>query len=314
VDHGPPVLAFDVGGSDIKAALFDQAGVMLGLNRIATPAVGRATAAAVIDHIERTSQELLRAFPLAKPQAIGIVAPGLVDDSAGIGLHSANLHWDDIPFRETISNRLGLPVSFSHDSRAAGIAEFQLGAARPFHNVVVVVIGTGISAALILDGQLYAGDGYAGEFGHSIVDTKGERCACGARGCLETVASAGAIARRYSSLMGTVPAGAKDVVARAWEGDAVASRVWNEALDALALGFAQLASVVAPEAIVIGGGLAEAGPRFFDLLAERLDALLSFQRRPLLLPALLGENAGLLGAGLKARSLLAATPTDRMES
>jgi glucokinase len=312
MEQGIPVIAFDVGGADIKAALFDVNGQMLGLTRTATPARGLATADAVIDQIEKTAQELSRLFPDIKPEAIGVVAPGLIDDSAGVGIHSANLHWDDVPFRDVISGRLALPASFSHDARAAGMAEFELGAARPFRNVVVVVIGTGVSAALIFEGVLYSGHGYAGELGHSIVDVLGEQCACGARGCLETVASAAAIARRYAALTGTDATGSKDVVARARGGDETALRVWDEALDALALSFSQLAAVLAPEAIVVGGGLAEAGAEFFEPLSDRLKSLLSFHRRPVLLPALLGENAGLIGAALMARRVCGAADSARL--
>src|SRR5690606_24829397 len=112
-------------------------------------------------------------------------------------------------------------------------------------------------------------------------------------GCLEAIASAGAIARRYAAETGTVPNGARDVIARAASGDQIAARIWNEALDALTLALAQLTAVFAPEAIVIGGGLSRAGGALFDELRTRLTARLSFHRMPELLPAELQGNAGL---------------------
>jgi glucokinase len=117
------------------------------------------------------------------------------------------------------------------------------------------------------------------------------------------VASAGAIARRYAAATGTTPAGAREVIALAADGDAVARRIWDDALDALALALAQLTAILAPEAIVIGGGLSRAGAVLFDELRARLAARLSFHRMPSLLPAQLGDDAGLLGAALRAREL-----------
>lgn len=298
---GFAVLAFDVGGTDIKAGLVDEAGRMLGITRVPTPLHGGETADAVLKEVAQLAAGLARDFPGVTPRAAGLIAPGLVDDERGVGIRAVNLSWSNVPFKQLLEQRLKLPASFSHDVRAAGTAEFLLGAAQPFHDVVIVVIGTGIASAVFIDGRAHRADGYAGELGHSIIDPHGELCACGARGCLETVASAGAIVRRYQQRTGHRPNGAKDVLQRAQNGDAAATLVWNEALDALALAIAQLAAVLAPEAIIIGGGLAQAGDALFRPLRGRVDALLSFHRRPTILPAFLGDNAGLLGAALAAR-------------
>ena len=174
----------------------------------------------------------------------------------------------------------------------------------------MLIIGTGIAGGLILDGRPYTGGGLAGEIGHALSDPAGERCPCGATGCLETVGSAGAIARRYRAATGTAVPGALEVLRAAAAGDAVAARIWDEALRALAEQLARVAAMLAPEAIVLGGGLAQAGPNLFEPLAERLDGLLSFHRRPVLLRARLGDDAGLLGTALAARDL-AGTLADR---
>ncbi|MCY7403134.1 MAG: ROK family protein [Cryobacterium sp.] len=298
---GAAVLAFDVGGTDMKSALFDTTGAMIGLDRTATPVSGAGTADVVLAHVEDVAARFRHDFPDVHPAAVALIAPGIVDDERGIAVRAANLAWDRVPFRDLLTERLGLPASFSHDVRAAGDAEFRLGAARPYRDVVVLVIGTGVAAALFVNGRAHSGSGYAGEIGHSVIDPRGELCACGARGCLETVASAGAIARRYRAETSTHMPGAKEVLQRVRQGDPVASRIWDAALDALALSISQLAAVLAPDAVVIGGGLAQAGDALFLPLQERVDGLLSFHRRPVLLPALLGENAGLLGAALRAR-------------
>jgi glucokinase len=164
-------------------------------------------------------------------------------------------------------------------------------------------IGTGIAAALVMDGALRTGGGYAGEIGHVDVG-HGERCGCGATGCLEAVASSAAIARRYSARSGRPVSGAADVVVAVGEGDPVAVGVWDDALDALARGVRVLATLIGPEVVVFGGGLAMAGELLVKPVADRLAALLTFQRMPELRLAELGDEAGSLGAGLLALDLI----------
>lgn len=302
--NGEAVIAVDVGGTDTKAALFDTSGRMLGLSRTPTPVDGERTALSVIARVQELTLQFAADFPRVQPRAVGLLAPGLVDDDAGIGVLSTNLHWSNVPFKQLTEDLIHLPTTFSHDVRAAGEAEFRLGAARPYRNVVVLVIGTGIAGSLFINGRAHTGAGYAGEIGHAIVNPNGPLCGCGSRGCLETVASAGAIVRRYEEVTGIRLGGAREVLALAHSGDPAASLIWREALDALALSIAQLAAVLAPEAIVIGGGLAQAGERLFGPVRARVDALLSFHRRPVIVPASIGENAGLLGGALRARDLV----------
>ncbi|WP_226533495.1 ROK family protein [Microbacterium paraoxydans] len=299
---GAPVLAFDVGGTDIKSALFDADGSALGLRRTSTPIADGDRTEVLLARLEVLAAELRAAHPDVVPQAVGLVVPGIVDAEAGLGVFASNLGWHDSPLRDLAAARLGMPVGFDHDVRAASWAERRLGGARDYADAVVLVIGTGIAGALLIGGVPHTAGGYAGEIGHSPI-ADGPICACGARGCLEAVASAGAIARRYREATGVAPDGAKDVIARAAAGDEVAAEIWDSALDALTMSLAQLTAVVAPEAVVIGGGLSRAGGALFDELRTRLAARLSFHRLPVLVPAELSGNAGLLGAGLRAREL-----------
>jgi glucokinase len=297
---GQPILAFDVGGTDIKSALFDADGRALGVERTPTPLAGAQTPIAVASRLAELGADLTARFPEAAPTAAGVIVPGIVDSSRGIGVYASNLGWRDAPIRDLASSALGMPVAFDHDVRAAAWAEHLIGGARAFDDVVVVVIGTGIAGSLIVDGRLHPAGGYAGEIGHSPV-ADGPLCSCGARGCLEAVASAGAIARRYAELSGVVPDGAREVLARAAGGDPIAAEVFDGAIDALVFALAQLTATLAPQAVVIGGGLSRAGAALFEPVRERLDARLSFHRRPQIVPAELGEDAGLLGAALIAR-------------
>ncbi|HEY8374199.1 MAG TPA: ROK family protein [Pseudonocardiaceae bacterium] len=306
------VVAVDVGGTETKAALVgitdSGEAVVLDRRRRPTPRPedGDTAATGVIDLVVTLVDELRADPQLAgnHPDGIGVVVPGIVDEERGVGVMSANLGWRNVPFRELIGTRTGLPVAFGHDVRAGGLAEFRLGAARGLTDAVFLPIGTGIAGALILGGRLHGGGGYAGEIGHVDVG-HGEPCRCGQRGCLEHVASSAAVARRYTARTGRPVAGAAEVAAAVREGDRDAVAVWDEAVRSLARGILLLATVLAPEAVVLGGGLALAGDLLTRPLAEHLDRLVSFQRRPELRLAQLGDQAGCLGAALLAADLTA---------
>lgn len=303
---GEAVIAFDVGGTDTKSALIAADGEVFGLRRTPTPHDGHRTADAVVANLAELATELRSAHPDIRPTAAGLLVPGIVDAGRGIGVFASNMGWRDAPVRELAEAAVGLPVAFHHDVTVAGWAEHRLGAGRGYDDVVVLVIGTGIAGSLIVDGRLHDGNGYAGEIGHAPI-ADGPACRCGARGCLEAVASAGAIARRYRERTGTVLRGAREVLARADAGDPIAIEVWDDALDGLALSITQVAAMLAPQVVVIGGGLSRAGADLFTPLRQRVDARLSFHRRPLLVPAQLSGNAGLLGAALIARELVDAS-------
>jgi glucokinase len=301
--RGSAVLAFDVGGTDIKAALVDKAGSIRDIVRVPTAQDGGKTADAVVAQVGELGRRLRASHPEVCPVAAGLLVPGHVDDEAGVGIFSENLGWRSYPFRDRAESALNLPVAFGHDVRGAGEAEYRLGAAAPFSDVVVMIIGTGIAGAIFVQGTLYSGGGMAGEMGHSKV-ADGPECACGGRGCLEAIASAGAIARRYTQASGEVVSGAKDVLERAALGDLHAKAIWESALDALALDLSHTVALLAPEAIVFGGGLSQAGAALLDPVERRLNAILTFHRRPKLLCARIGENAGVIGATLRARDLV----------
>jgi glucokinase len=300
---GAAVLAFDVGGTDMKSAIVDAEGRVLGLRRTPTPRDSGDPAGAIVAALAELARLHRSEAPGVQPISAGVSVPGLVDERAGVGIFASNLGWRDAPIRELADRALGLPVAFGHDVRAAGDAEHRLGAARGLGDVVVLAIGTGIAGSLVLDGRPYSGGGFAGELGHALSDPDGDPCTCGARGCLETIASAGAIARRFAAASGNSVPGAREVLAAAQSGDADAVRIWDDAVRALAEAIARLVASIAPEAVVIGGGLAQAGPALFEPLGERLDGLLSFHRRPALIRARLGDDAGLLGTALAARDL-----------
>jgi glucokinase len=300
------VAALDVGGTAMKGAAVGPDGTARCPLRRPTPADQGPEA--VVEAVGATVELLLDAARRRGLQvaAAGVAVPGIVDDERGVAVFSANLGWRDLPLRSLLAARTGLPVGLGHDVRAGALAEAALGAARGVRDVLFVAVGSGVAGAALVDGRLLVAGGFAGELGHLRVDPAGEPCGCGGRGCVETVASAAAIARRYAARTGRPVAGAAAVAARVREGDPDAVAVWEEAVGALAEGLAAAVTLLAPRLVVVGGGLAGAGELLLRPLAELLRLRLSPRsaRMPRLVGAALGDQAGCLGAALLARRAL----------
>ncbi len=301
---GSAVVALDVGGTGMKCALVDSHGSLVHAERHPTGAE-RGPDAVVATILEVAAGLVDRGRSLGyRVVAAGIAVPGVIDEANGIAAWSANVGFRDVPLREVLAKHVDLPVALGHDVRAGGVAEARLGAGRGYRHVLFLPVGTGIAAAHVVDGRAFAGaHGAAGEIGHVVVVPGGPPCGCGARGCLEAVASAAAIGRAYAARVGR-PATAADVATLAGQGDPAAVEVWSAGVDHLADGLRTAVTLYDPEVIVIGGGLAEAGDALLVPLDEALAGKLTFQRKPTMVRAALGDEAGCLGAGLLALSLV----------
>jgi glucokinase len=296
---GGVVAALDVGGTAIKSALTSSAGVELLHSRRQTPV--SAGVDAVVDAIVDTVVEL-RVRAQADVVGVGLIFPGVVEAEAGIARYSANIGWRDLPIRDIVSERVGLPVAIEHDVRAGGLAELRIGAARGTSEALFLPIGTGIAGAIITGGRVIAGPtAMAGEIGHIPVVPDGELCACGQRGCTENYASAAALVRRFRRLASLPDAAvmqAEDVIALAGKGDQAATQVFNDGVTALGRALVTYTLLMDPELIVIGGGLANAGAVLLSPLAEQLQQGLAWRDAPPLTPAHFGAVAGRIGAAL----------------
>lgn len=294
------VIALDVGGTWIKCGAAGPDGRLRAATR--RPTGAEHGPQAVWATVLATARELAHRY---RPVAVGVAIPGIVDERAGRSVLAANLGWQRLAVRDRLAEELGVPVALAHDVRAGGLAEARLGAGRGCGTFLFVPVGTGVAAAMVVDGRpLPGGHAKAGELGHLPVElAAGEPCGCGGRGCLETIASAAAIARRYTRRTGRTGTDAKGVAARARTGDFAAVTVWREAVEALAEGLAATVTLLDPARIVIGGGLAEAGEHHLAPLRSALAARLTFQTVPEIVPAQLGPLAGCHGAALLAREL-----------
>jgi len=234
--------------------------------------------------------------------AAGVAVPGVIDEESGVVLTAVNLDWKNMPLRRLLEERLGIPVVVGHDVRTASIAEGFLGAARGCEDYLLLTIGTGIGGAVVLRGVPYVGVHHlSGEFGHTVVQPGGPLCSCGRHGCIEILASASAVIKRYRSLtQAAADITTRDVAERVAAGEAASIQVWDEAIEALSIGIANYINLLDPERVVIGGGMADAGRVLFDPLNVRLARESTLQSAPPVLPAALGNDAGYLGAALKA--------------
>ncbi|MFD8911142.1 ROK family protein [Streptomyces sp. NPDC059575] len=308
------VIALDVGGTWMKAALLGDdsasapgtAPVLLHRERRAT---GRergpeAVVAEILDFAAGLAAH--GAAHLGGPaRAAGVAVPGIVDESGGRAVYSANLGWRDVPLRDLLAERLGMPVALGHDVRTGGLAEGRIGAGKGADRFLFVPLGTGIAGAIGIGGGVEAGaHGFAGEIGHIVVRPGGTDCPCGQRGCLERYASAAAVGEAWARACGKDGADAADCAKAVANGDRAAGRVWQDAVDALADGLVTALTLLDPGTLIIGGGLAEAGETLFRPLREAVGRRITFQTPPTLVPAALGDTAGCLGAGLLARDLL----------
>ncbi|MEU5363243.1 ROK family protein [Streptomyces sp. NPDC005925] len=301
------VIALDVGGTGMKAALLGADGELLHRARRAT---GRERGAdAVVAGILDFAAEL-HAYGtehLGGPAAAaGVAVPGIVDAANGVAVFAANLGWRDVPLRALLAERLGgVPVALGHDVRTGGLAEGRVGAGRGADRFLFVALGTGIAGAIGVEGRVEAGaHGFAGEIGHVVVRPGGLDCPCGQHGCLERYASAAAVSQAWAETSGDPDADAAGCAKAVVAGDERAVRVWQDAVDALADGLVTALTLLDPRTLIVGGGLAEAGETLFSPLRDAVRRRVTFQKLPEIVPAALGDTAGCLGAGLLAWDLL----------
>ncbi|MFC7307932.1 ROK family protein [Streptomyces monticola] len=300
------VAALDIGGTKIAGALVDRQGRILVRAQRPTPA--QEDGETVVRAVEAVVAELAASPHWGRARALGIGSAGPVDASKGTVSPVNVPGWRDFPLVERVAAASGgLPVELIGDGVAITAAEHWQGAAQGYDNALCMVVSTGVGGGLVLGGRLHPGPtGNAGHIGHISVALDGDPCPCGARGCVERIASGPNIARR--ALDGGWKPGADGdtsaaaVAAAARAGDPVARASFERAAQALAAGIAATATLVEIEIAVIGGGVAKAGDVLFAPLRRALRdyATLSFVQNLTVTPAMTGTDAGLVGAASAA--------------
>ena len=308
-----PVLAIDLGGTQIRAALVtpDQTVHC----RRATDTRDEDGVDAVIARIARTAAEVrveANAAALQPPIGVGISSPGPLDARRGMVLSPPNLRqWRDVPLVEALASELDLPCYLERDTNVAVMAEWRYGAARDTRDAIYITVSTGVGGGIISDGRPLEGSaGLAGEVGHLVVELDGPVCGCGGIGHVEAIASGTAIEREARDLLakGVAPELARlaatgepvdaELLARAADGgDDACMAVLDRAWVAVGAACASLVNLLNPEVIVIGGGIAQHRPRLFEVARRELGrrVLPALAGTARIEPAALGGDVSLIG-------------------
>jgi glucokinase len=312
--HPAETIGVDLGGTKMLVGVVD------GDRQVSFESRGRSagqTQEELLAGLERELSEAMAARPGVA--AVGLGLPCTIDQRRGVAINAVNLPIRDVPIRDLIRERIGLPVFLDNDASVAALAEHLFGAARGVQNAVMVTVGTGIGGGLILGGRVFRGtNGGGSELGHTVVEFDGPRCqgSCPNRGCLEAVASGTALAREGrlaaerepDSMLGAALAEGREIdgvlvteVAKA--GDETAVEVFHLIGRKLGAGLTSFANIFEPEVIVVGGGVAAGagelliGPAREEVLTKALPPM----NRVSVVGAELGGESGMIGAAAMAR-------------
>ncbi|MCX6345412.1 MAG: ROK family protein [Armatimonadetes bacterium] len=317
------VIGVDLGGTNVRAAVVDLQGTIIGESR---------TDSKAMDGVQSTIGQILIAIQAAIAQTgvniediagVGMGVPGTHKSSEGIVLWSPNFKdWNNIQLLAPIKEHLGLPVFMGNDANTAAFGEYTFGAGRGSKCMVMLTLGTGIGSGLIIDGKIYTGVSEAApEIGHHIIVANGPICGCGRYGCLEALAKRDAIIDRAAR---KVSAGRKTLLTKkvgndllcltpaiiaeaAYEGDLVSIETFEETGYYIGIGVSNAINILNPDKVVIGGGIAQAGDLLFGPIKRTvaINALPAALEACEILPAKLGDDAGVLGgAAIVMQSLL----------
>jgi len=304
-------IGIDIGGTSVRAAVIDSEGEIHASLRDATPHTERETEDILVTLISK----LAGTQPVA---AVGLAVAGFVSQDRRRVMFAPHLAWRDADVPDRISARVQLPVVMDHDVNSAAWAEFARGASAGSQIALLIALGTGIGAGLIIDGEIYRGaHGVAPELGHLTVVPGGRKCACGKRGCWERYCSGTALAETARELMaggdapilrqlsGNDPATLTGtmVAIAATEGDPAALAAMDELGRWLAQGMTLVTDVLDPEVIVVGGGVASAAGMFLPLAVSEFAGLITgagHRPVPRVELARFGDRAGIIGAALLA--------------
>jgi glucokinase len=303
-------LGLDLGGTNIKVAVVEEQvgepGSGAGSSppelvaQESHPTQAQRGPEAVVGRLVEVGRAALERHGAMAAVGVGIAG---VHDERGHAVLLPNLpgDWSGVPVQAPLAKAFGQPVTLVNDARAFSLAESLLGAARGLGTVVCLVLGTGVGGGVVVDGHLLLGTGIAGELGHQTVQLDGPPCGCGNLGCVEALTRADV----FASLGGR--ATAQEVYAAAREGDALAQAAVDHVVRWLAVALANAYVLLAPDAFVVGGGIAAAGDLLLDPLerAVRSHVFHAPPERIRVLPGKLGPFAGATGAALRGREAAA---------
>lgn len=307
-------IGVDVGGTKLSAGVVNENCDILAKDKL--PARPERGIDAVIDDILLLTKNVtaMAGVDTRDIALIGIGLPGAIDIEKGRLIYAGNLPYDNTPIVDILRKYWDIPVILGNDANAAALGEVLKGAARDHNDVLMLTLGTGIGGGIIINRKIYSGfNGLAGEVGHMIIEKDGKRCTCGRLGCFEAYASATGLKRltrermlqNRDSLMWRIAgsaetAGGRTAFDAAQQGDAEGARVVSEYIGYLACGVINLISIFQPEVVIIGGGVSKQGESLLAPLRKLVEeaAFTSKVAEAKIVPAILGNDAGIIGAAM----------------
>jgi glucokinase len=318
-----PVLAFDIGGTKLAAAVVDRDGSTDGL--VVEPTDHTHGWEPVVDRLFTMGRRAMAQAGCGAVHAVGIACGGPLDPSGGVLVSPPHLPgWLDVPIGPLARQAFGVPFALQNDATAAAVAEYRFGAGRGTATMLYLTVSTGIGGGAVVDGTLHLGTaGNGSEFGHLTVRRGGRLCSCGRRGCIEAYASGTSIAVRareaveggaLSSLAGLPEITAADVSRAAADGDGLAGEIWAETVDLLGAAVTDLVNAFEPDLVVLGGGVTRSGAMLLDPIARLVahEAMPPAAAAARVVLADLGDVVGIVGAGVIAHDQLAGLPLGAM--
>ena len=313
-------MGIDLGGTNIKAGVVDDAFRIIGRAKAKTgiPRPAEEVMDAMAECAKAAAADA--GVPWEQIRQVGIGVPGTANEETGVVEYANNLLFENVPMREYLQKRLHKEIDITNDANAAALGEVLAGAARGASNAVAVTLGTGVGGGIIIDGRLFTGFHYGGaELGHMGIVLGGRKCTCGRRGCLEAYASATGLIRSTKEAMEAFPDSLMWELARenggnvsgrtaflaAGRGDAAAQAVVNDYIQHLGYGLASIINILAPEILVIGGGVSNEGENLLRPLVECVRPQLYIrtpEKQTRIVLATLGNDAGLMGAAFLSRA------------
>jgi glucokinase len=292
-------IGVDIGGTKIAIGLVDRTGRVRAEKTLPTNL--SIPPSKMVQQIISALKQLVKESGKVDKQiaGIGIGAPGPLDAKNGTITCPPNLHsWINVPIVEMFTRDFSIPIFLENDANAAALAEKWVGAARESENFLYMTISTGIGAGIFLDGKLIAGfRGNAGDVGHIVIDPAYGTCPCGQQGCFEWIASGTAIARQASHLLGR-QISAKEAFQLYSQNHLATKSLIDQIFNKIGVGCVTLINLFDPEMIVIGGGVTQVGEPLFAAVQKYVSqyALNPSGRKTKILPSLLDQNTGLVGA------------------
>ena len=297
----PHAIGIDLGGTFIKYALVSQSGEILFEGKL--PVGGDATREDTLDTIEESIQKVVDEAAKKEIQlkGIGIGSPGVIDNGVVLGGADNLDRWENIELGKIYSEKFIMPVFADNDANVMGLGEVAFGAAKDCSDVIFITVGTGIGGAIVINGQLYGGyKNRGGELGHLTIQHNGIDCSCGGRGCLEAYASTSALIQQYADKTGqdVNKIDGRYIIQKFKENEPEAIACLKAHTDYLGHGIAGFINTFAPQKVVIGGGISEAGQFYIDMIKESAFkyAMPDCSTNTDIVAASLGNNAGCLGA------------------